>query len=64
MEGFSSRRAEEDPQKRAAGSDETPFPWLRGAIDARAAANIRAWREYLPSDCIEIMIALGWDQDT
>jgi hypothetical protein len=31
---------------------------------AHSEANIRAWREYLPSDCIDSMIAMGWDLTT
>jgi hypothetical protein len=26
--------------------------------------NIRCWMEYLPQDCIETMIRLGWDCTT
>jgi hypothetical protein len=27
----------------------------------RAAANILAWRSYLPQDCVDTMIKMGWD---
>jgi hypothetical protein len=27
---------------------------------ARARANIAEWSEYLPEDCVRVMIALGW----
>jgi hypothetical protein len=27
---------------------------------ARARANIAEWSEYLPEDCVRLMIALGW----
>jgi hypothetical protein len=27
---------------------------------ARAAENIRLWRSYLPEDCVETMIRMGW----
>ena len=30
----------------------------------RSAANIRIWRSYLPEDCVNTMIKLGWDQTT
>ncbi len=28
---------------------------------ARSAENIRLWRSYLPEDCVETMIKMGWD---
>jgi hypothetical protein len=34
------------------------------AATARAAANIAAWREYLPEDCITAMISDGWHWST
>jgi hypothetical protein len=30
----------------------------------RAVANVKAWRSYLPSDCVNTMIELGWDRTT
>jgi hypothetical protein len=30
----------------------------------RRARNIATWREYLPPDCIETMIRMGWDEST
>jgi len=27
---------------------------------ARAAENIRVWRSYLPEDCVDTMIKMGW----
>jgi hypothetical protein len=30
----------------------------------RSAANIRIWRSYLPEDCVNTMIKMGWDQTT
>jgi len=27
---------------------------------ARAAENIRVWRTYLPQDCVDTMIEMGW----
>jgi hypothetical protein len=36
-----------------------------GAEDAaRAAQNILQWTSYLPPDCIQAMIAMGWDRTT
>jgi hypothetical protein len=31
---------------------------------SRAEANIRIWQSYLPADCIETMMAMGWDEST
>lgn len=31
------------------------------ASEARSAANISAWQSYLPQDCIDAMIKMGWD---
>jgi hypothetical protein len=31
---------------------------------ARAAANIAAWRRYLPEDCVNAMINAGWQGST
>jgi hypothetical protein len=31
---------------------------------ARSEANILVWMEYLPQDCIERMIIMGWDLTT
>jgi hypothetical protein len=31
---------------------------------ARAVANIRAWRRYLPEACVKCMIADGWQWST
>ncbi len=31
---------------------------------ARSENNISQWKSYLPQDCIETMIAMGWDVTT
>jgi hypothetical protein len=31
---------------------------------ARSERNILQWMEYLPEDCIETMIRMGWDVTT
>ncbi len=31
---------------------------------ARAAANIKEWRAYLPADCVNSMLRLGWHLTT
>jgi hypothetical protein len=37
-------------------------------VDARNAArsrkNISQWRSYLPEDCVDTMIRMGWDVTT
>ncbi len=33
-------------------------------IDDRAAKNIANWSSYLPADCVEVMVSLGWDRTT
>jgi hypothetical protein len=35
-----------------------------GKDTARSAENIARWRCYLPEDCIETMIRMGWDRTT
>jgi hypothetical protein len=30
----------------------------------RSVGNIRLWRSYLPEDCVNTMIKMGWDQTT
>jgi hypothetical protein len=32
------------------------------ADTSRSARNILLWRSYLPKDCVDTMIAMGWDQ--
>jgi hypothetical protein len=30
----------------------------------RSVKNILVWRSYLPEDCVNTMIQMGWDQTT
>jgi len=30
----------------------------------RSAKNIAEWSTYLPSDCVAVMVSLGWDRTT
>ena len=30
----------------------------------RSTRNIANWSSYLPADCIEVMVSLGWDRTT
>lgn len=32
------------------------------AASVRAAENVAQWRKYLPEDCIQTMVAAGWDR--
>lgn len=37
------------------------------AVDAgraRSAANIAKWSTYLPPDCVQSMVRMGWDDST
>jgi hypothetical protein len=34
---------------------------ISAADAARSAENIRIWRSYLPKDCVDTMIKMGWD---
>lgn len=31
---------------------------------ARSAQNIVLWKSYLPADCVEMMVEMGWDYST
>jgi len=44
-----------------ADRDERP---VSDADSARSAENIEVWRSYLPQDCVETMIKMGWDRGT
>lgn len=45
---------------------EPPEPQLEGQPSAedtaRSAQNIALWKSYLPDDCVETMISMGWDR--
>ena len=34
------------------------------ARKARSAANIAKWSTYLPPDCVQSMVRMGWDDST
>jgi hypothetical protein len=42
--------------------------WNRDPVTAadllRSEANLRAWRSYLPEDCVAMMVQMGWDKST
>jgi len=35
-----------------------------GVNSMRSTGNIRLWKLYLPEDCINTMIDMGWDRTT
>ncbi len=64
MEAYMSWQVEDDNQGMQSDSDEEMSPSLTDEITARSAENIRSWKAYLPDDCIDMMIIMGWDQTT
>jgi hypothetical protein len=36
----------------------------RAADVERSERNVRLWRSYLPTDCVNTMIRMGWDETT
>lgn len=52
--------ADELPTDRVDSPPGNPFV-RTPAEQARAGKNIALWKTYLPDDCIETMIAMGWD---
>jgi hypothetical protein len=43
----------------------TPNGWETDADNAaRSKKNISQWRSYLPEDCVDAMIRMGWDVTT
>jgi hypothetical protein len=37
---------------------------IRVDSSVRSAGNIKLWNSYLPYDCVDTMIKLGWDRTT
>jgi hypothetical protein len=56
-------RAGADPHRISPREAENRKP-VDAAEAAHAADNIMQWRAYLPPDCIEAMVAMGWDRST
>jgi len=51
---------QDDPSGAAA-----PNSWEIDADNAaRSKKNISQWRSYLPEDCVDAMIRMGWDVTT
>jgi hypothetical protein len=47
-------------------SDSAPIESAVSATDdmARSEENILLWMQYLPADCVQTMIRMGWDITT
>jgi hypothetical protein len=57
-----AQRPERDVADEAdAGLEST---WMDDGLPSRSARNIADWRAYLPEDCIDTMIKMGWDYST
>jgi hypothetical protein len=48
----------------AGESSDAAAPAVGNAELARSEENILRWMAYLPQDCIETMIRMGWDVTT
>jgi hypothetical protein len=38
--------------------------WAIGVRSLRSQGNVLLWRTYLPEDCVNTMIRMGWDRTT
>ena len=56
----STRKDDKVTDAPARGVDE----WTNDFDVAHSERNILAWMKYLPQDCIETMIRMGWDCST
>jgi hypothetical protein len=36
--------------------------WTIGVRSLRSQGNLRLWNSYLPRDCVNTMIKMGWDK--
>ena len=61
------------PNLATALTDLPESPWLElvpsemsltYAEHRHCEANVRLWKSYLPADCVNTMIAMGWDLST
>ncbi len=56
--------AESQPESPDASQEPAP-PACRQAYDAtRVEKNIAEWSSYLPADCVNTMISMGWHVST
>ena len=63
---MSTRRATARAQSRRSPSVHVSRPAeLRdAALSRRSEANVKTWRTYLPADCVDTMIRMGWHRTT
>jgi hypothetical protein len=54
----------EELEREPASHRRLPMNEPTALATARAAANIAAWRSYLPEDCVQAMINDGWQWST
>jgi hypothetical protein len=51
--------------RRSPAVDASRPPEIRdAALSRRAEANVKIWRSYLPADCVDTMIRMGWHRTT
>jgi hypothetical protein len=46
------------------GESSNDDAWLPDAEERHAGNNILEWLSYLPDDCVNTMIEMGWDAST
>ena len=63
---MSTRRATARARGRRPPAVETsrPTELREAALSRRAEANVKTWRSYLPADCVDTMIRMGWHRTT
>jgi hypothetical protein len=71
-QGASSMTTILDSAQQALGADHGSLPTIEYQIECffseaertRSAQNILLWQSYLPHDCVQLMINMGWDYST
>ena len=59
------RQSVAESQPESSDAVETAAPSGMQACDAaRAQRNIAEWSSFLPADCVNTMISMGWDVST
>ena len=46
------------------GESSNDDAWMPDAAERHAGNNILEWLSYLPADCVNTMIEMGWDVST
>jgi hypothetical protein len=57
-------QTQQEPAETSADSVVSPSDSPIVGSVSRAAQNVREWTAYLPKDCVDTMIAMGWDVST